>query len=261
MIISELIDAIQSGNVRLFLISFLYSFLALIPALILHELGHGYVALFCGDRTAKVNGRLSFNPAAHLDPIGTLCMFLIGFGWAKPVPINPLNFRSRRRDMILVSLAGIFVNLILSLLSILVSAILACIVVRDTVGAITVPSFYRGDLIRSIVNGSIYYDSEIFRAAWLMYVTRFFYIFAIYNLTLAVFNFLPIPPLDGYRFWNTLVFKGRLQLDQRVIFALVLSLLIINRFTGLLDTVLDSATTFLLNGVTNLVLLLFGIGG
>ena len=71
---------------------------ALLLSLILHELGHGFVALKCGDPTAKMMGRLSLDPRKHLDPIGAICMFFPGIGWAKPVPINPYNFRRRDRD-------------------------------------------------------------------------------------------------------------------------------------------------------------------
>lgn len=82
-------------------------------SLILHEVAHGYVALRCGDPTAKWMGRLTLDPRKHLDPIGTACMLLLGFGWAKPVPVNPRNFKNYRRDDFLVSIAGITVNLTL----------------------------------------------------------------------------------------------------------------------------------------------------
>ena len=88
---------------------------AVLPALILHECAHGYVAYRLGDPTAKMMGRLSLNPLRHLDPVGTLCMIFIGLGWAKPVPINPGYFRHPRRDDLLVSLAGITANLIMFL--------------------------------------------------------------------------------------------------------------------------------------------------
>ena len=76
---------------------------ALLLSLILHEIGHGYVALKCGDPTAKMMGRLTLDPRKHLDPIGAICMFFLGIGWAKPVPINPYNFKKRDRDMVLVA--------------------------------------------------------------------------------------------------------------------------------------------------------------
>ena len=89
---------------------------AILPALILHEVAHGYMAYRLGDPTAKLMGRLSLNPLKHLDPLGTLSMFLIGLGWAKPVPVDPRFFRHPRRDDFLVSIAGITANLIMFLI-------------------------------------------------------------------------------------------------------------------------------------------------
>ncbi len=92
----------------------------LVPALfaiILHEVAHGYVAEKFGDPTARLLGRLTLNPIKHLDPIGTIAIFIFGFGWARPVPVNPGNFRHPRRDMIWVAIAGPTTNLILAILS------------------------------------------------------------------------------------------------------------------------------------------------
>ena len=88
--------------------------IAVLSALILHEVAHGLVALWCGDPSAKYAGRLSLNPAKHLDGFGTLCFLLFGFGWAVPVPINSMNFKNRKKGCVLVSLAGITVNLFLA---------------------------------------------------------------------------------------------------------------------------------------------------
>ena len=92
----------------------------LVPALlavILHEVAHGYVAEKFGDPTARLLGRLNLNPIRHLDPIGTLAVFVFGFGWARPVPVNAGNFRHPRRDMIWVALAGPLTNLALAVIS------------------------------------------------------------------------------------------------------------------------------------------------
>ena len=100
-------------------------------SLIIHECAHGWVALKCGDPTAKWMGRLTLDPRKHLDPIGTLCMLFMRIGWAKPVPVNPRNFKHYRRDYILVSLAGITVNLLLCLLSLTISALLCRVLWQD----------------------------------------------------------------------------------------------------------------------------------
>ena len=157
------------------LINLLFIIVALLLSLILHEIGHGFVALKCGDPTAKMMGRLSLDPRKHLDPIGMICMFFLGIGWAKPVPINPYNFRNRNRDMILVSIAGIFVNLVLFL----ISTFLYVLLFQKT-------------------------------GTFVDYLKQFLMILLTYNISLAVFNLVPIPPLDGYRLVNQIFFKGRL---------------------------------------------------
>ena len=100
-----------------YIIGLVLSLPGLLLALSMHEFAHGYAAYLMGDNTAKYNGRLSINPLDHLDPVGTLCLLLFRFGWAKPVPINPYNFKNRRAGIIVVSLAGPFMNFILALLS------------------------------------------------------------------------------------------------------------------------------------------------
>ena len=94
---------------------------AILTSLILHECAHGYVAYLCGDPTAKMMGRLDLRPSHHLDPVGTICMVLLGFGWAKPVPVNPRYFRNYRRDDLLVSIAGIVTNFVLCLACMMLS--------------------------------------------------------------------------------------------------------------------------------------------
>ncbi len=129
----------------------------LLAAIIFHEIAHGYVAYWLGDKTAKSEGRLSLNPLNHIDPVGLLSMLIFKFGWAKAVPINPSNFKRPSRDMILVSLAGPMTNLILSFVGLFV------IVKLDIAGI----------------------QSEV-----LQY-------FMWYNIMLGLFNLIPLPPLDG----------------------------------------------------------------
>ncbi len=104
------------------LMSLLISLPGIFLALSAHEAAHGWVALKCGDPTAKMMGRITLNPLKHIDPIGFLCMLFAGFGWAHPVPVNPNNFRNYRRDDLKVSLAGITANLILFVFGFLVAA-------------------------------------------------------------------------------------------------------------------------------------------
>ena len=111
----------------------LYRIPAVLIALVLHEWAHGYAAWRLGDPTAKMMGRLSLNPLRHLDPLGTVMMFLLGFGWAKPVPINPRYFKRPRRDDLIVSLAGIAMNLLLFLVFTLLMVLLHLLLWRPEV--------------------------------------------------------------------------------------------------------------------------------
>ncbi len=131
----------------------------LLYSVIIHEVAHGWVAYRMGDPTAKWLGRLSLNPLKHLDPIGTLMLFLVGFGWAKPVPININNIQDRRKGLVFVSSAGIAANILLAFLSLLFFHFLS------------LPS----SGIPAIL---VYYLVQI-------------------NITLAALNLIPIPPLDG----------------------------------------------------------------
>ncbi len=149
------------------IIFYIAAAIALIFSIVLHELGHGYVALWNGDRTAKVNGRLTLNPLKHLDPIGFLMLVIFHFGYAKPVPVDPRNFRKPKLGMILVSLAGVTVNLILSFFFTMFVVIM--------------------DVYATIDNLFLYA------------IYAFFYAGAVYNLVLMIFNLLPLYPLDGFR--------------------------------------------------------------
>lgn len=135
----------------------------ILAALTVHEYAHGWVAYRLGDPTAKDQGRLTLNPLAHLDPIGTILLFIAFFGWAKPVPVNPYNFRRPRQDMIWVALAGPGSNVLLAM----------------AIGAIFQPLLNQGFI-------------EPYGITYTMLTLAVFL-----NLMLAFFNLLPIPPLDG----------------------------------------------------------------
>ena len=215
-----------TANPSATLITLAYTALCILFSLILHECAHGWVAYRCGDPTAKMLGRLTLNPAKHLDPFGTICMIFLHVGWARPVPINPRNFRHFRRDYIMVSLAGIVTNLLLCFLSLVISALLCRVIytsylldyvreqglqdnLLDVYKMMYPRAIYQGEFL--VVGGSINSGAE-----WALFVQRFFLMLATMNLGLAVFNLLPVPPLDGYRFLDMFVFKGKLMIDQRI---------------------------------------------
>ena len=147
------------------ILSLLISIPGLLLAITFHEFAHGYAAYLMGDRTAKYDGRLSLNPLRHIDPIGALCMLIFRFGWAKPVPINPYNFKNQRLGVITVSLAGPFANFILGFLSCIIYYFIAF--------------FARSDSLIMEFSESIFLYSTFM------------------NTGLMIFNLIPIPPLDG----------------------------------------------------------------
>ena len=228
------IDAIRTDPVS-GIITMIIEIAAILGALILHEISHGYVALWCGDPTAKMLGRLTLNPAAHLDPIGSAMMVLLGVGFARPVPVNPRNFRNYRRDDLLVSLAGVTMNMLLFL----VSGFLYVLTYRLYIQT----------------EGSGFIPQAVY------YLTEFFRFFSSLNLGLALFNLLPIPPLDGYHVLNDILLKGRLQLtpDMFRIFQLVLmALLVFTNVVGtLLGKVMDAVWTPVIRFYYHLI---FGAG-
>ena len=178
------------------LIFFLLAFPGRILALSLHEFGHAWVAHRCGDDTAKMMGRMTVNPLKHLDPLGTVLMLVVGFGWAKPVPVNPRNYRNYRKDDLKVSVAGVSMNLIMFCLgNLLMLAFLALAIARskDDMTASYLPLlFQRYDYF----NVAIYQVEQTFGEI-AGYLFQMLYYFTVTNLVLCVFNLLPIPPLDG----------------------------------------------------------------
>jgi len=134
-----------------------------------HEFAHGWVSYKLGDPTPRMNGRLTFNPLAHLDIVGTLLMILTGFGWAKPVPVNPRYYKNPKAGMALTAAAGPLANLVMAILALVLYALFFIIAVK---------AGFNSDEVISTVWGIVQ-------------------LFVIRNLAFMVFNFIPIPPLDG----------------------------------------------------------------
>jgi len=238
----------------------IYFAVSILLTLMLHEIAHGYVAWKCGDPTAKMLGRLSMDPRKHLDPMGTLFLVFFGFGWAKPVPVNPRNFENYRRDDFLVSIAGITVNITLFLLSLSLAVGLNGLLwkpeVIDYYGAEALLS--SGGIGYSVlVSGAGAENTDAMQYPWLQYIQRFLLMFATMNLSVGLFNLLPIPPLDGYHIFNDILLKGRLRLNRNV-FQIAQVVLIVLCLTGGLSSILNTAFDAVEQSVLRLLLRMTG---
>ena len=195
------------------ILRFVFEILLSVPSVLLalscHEAAHGYVAYRLGDPTAKAVGRLTINPFRHLDPIGAICLLLFRIGWARPVPVNPRNFKKPRAGMALVAIAGPLTNLLLGIFSLLLSALIYSLILAGVLQG------YLGQVL-----------------VWFAY---FFDMAFMINIGLAVFNLLPIPPLDGSRI-VTLLLPPRLYFKvmryERQIALGMMLLLLVDSYVG-----------------------------
>ena len=196
------VERLLQGNVNIFdaFIDKLLILPGIIIGVTLHEAGHAYTSYWLGDPTPKAQGRLSLSPFAHMDPLGFIFLLIAGFGWGKPVEINPYYYKNKRRDELIVSLAGVTVNLIIAVVFALIT--------------------------RGLVNLYGYNNEKTF----LYYIALITTYVVLINLVLMVFNLIPCPPLDGwgivtqifnlrkYNWWYQIYRRGYLILMVLIIF-------------------------------------------
>jgi len=202
----------------------LYAIPAILIGLTVHEWAHAYAADKLGDPTAKNLGRMTLNPFAHLDPLGIIMLLFVGFGWARPVPVNPRNFKKFKRDDIIVSLAGISANCVAAFLGTLV--------------------FFAGILFWGLA------QNEPFYQIMMRIITI--------NLSLMVFNLIPLYPLDGSHVAESLLFRKMPKVflflrnyGQYILIALLL--------TGILSDILSVLVNGIFSGMQALALLILGL--
>lgn len=155
------------------LIIILASVIAVFFVFVPHEFAHAFVAYKCGDGTAKMHGRLTLNPLKHIEPIGIVLCIFAGFGWAKPVPINPYNFNNFRRGLFLTAIAGVITNYIIAFI------------------AYPLHLLFSYFVLPLIENEALYY--------FVYFFDRIFYLTFLFSLSVFIFNLLPLYPLDGFR--------------------------------------------------------------
>lgn len=216
------------GNLNYYLLKLLTLPIILI-SLTVHEISHGYMAYKLGDPTAKLTGRLSLNPLRHLDPIGALCMLFFGFGWARPVPIDVRYFKKPKRDMALTALAGPISNLLLGFITLFLF-----IVFENVFAPLEMSEF--GTKVATV---------------FLLFLYQFFRL----NISLAVFNLIPLPPLDGSRifliFLPEKTYFSIMKYERYIALALLVLL-----YTGLLDTYLQFVVNAIVNGMAYVIYLI-----
>ncbi len=187
------------------ILEYVYLLVVVFIALTFHEFAHAYVAYKLGDPTAKLMGRLTLNPLKHIDLLGLLAFVLFKFGWAKPVPVNPSNFKNPARDSALVALAGPISNLIIAFISY---------------------AFYKFFPVSDIIVEFLKWN------VWI-------------NIILAVFNLIPLPPLDGWRIIS--IFYPRVMFDRKLeTYGFIALLLLVFLGGNILSVYLFSATQFVI---------------
>ncbi|MBE6760297.1 MAG: site-2 protease family protein [Ruminococcaceae bacterium] len=244
-LLAQMFGTTNGVEILIMMLTRVFIVLTILPV---HEFAHAWMAKKLGDDTAQRMGRLTLNPFMHLSGIGAALLILFGFGFAKPVPVNPYNFtnqKKRRGGMALTALAGPLSNLIMAVLAVILFCVSCCIS----------PSAYFY-VIRDDMYSLFYPDPDVWS-----YVGYFLMQFSVINISLAVFNLLPIPPLDGSRIFGLLFPEKWMMAIEKYSFVIIMALfMIMNRVSGV-GNALGAVTTkifILLNNGISWVFELFG---
>lgn len=206
-----LFSILSSGNIREAIISLLLMIPVILISLSTHEAAHGYIAYKMGDPTAYNLGRVTLNPLKHIDPMGSLCMLIFGYGWAKPVPINARYFRKPKYGMAFTAIAGPVSNILIGI-----------------IGAI----FYSVTLFLLSVFAADILANEMLTNV-LTVLLNFFYYLGFMNFVLAVFNLIPIPPFDGSRFFSLFlpekIYFSMMKYERYIMIGILLFMIVCSR--------------------------------
>lgn len=220
----SIFSLLRSGETSLLIIIVLSRMFVVLCCMPVHEMAHAYAAYKCGDDTAKLKGRLTINPFAHLDLIGTLMILFFGIGYANPVPVNPARLKHPKKNMALISFAGPLANIIMSFIFIFLTYFLMFI---------------------APTNNVIYMVASFFSYA------------AQVNVTLAVFNLIPIPPLDGSKILTAVlpdkIYFSLMRYERYIMIGLFVLL-----FLGVLNGPITWLSDILLNIISFIPSLIFG---
>ena len=236
-----LFSILSGGDIREMIIELLLLIPVIIISLSVHEAAHGYIAYKMGDPTAYNMGRVTLNPAKHLDPMGSFCMLVFGYGWAKPVPINARNFRNPKNGMAYTAIAGPISNLLLGSIATVLYAITQFLVMYN------IADLAGNDFLIKVIR---------------VVLTLLFY-FGYMNFVLAVFNLIPVPPFDGSRFFSlflpTKTYFKIMQHERYIMIGILLFMIVCSRLFNFspFGWVADKLIDLIYDGVVRLLILIF----